>query len=173
MKAKQPLHFLFPLHAPAFKFKPMEPLSIRMLQERGASGFDAFVWAAQLKHADARALRVIPTAKHGSSFTNHAWMDRVLRAAAALDVGGKPLQSDAELATKTHHQELLDDAERDEMRIADLLSSAKKERAGGFLVCRNCRSTHVDVDQMQTRSADEPMTLFALCLDCGNRWTKK
>ena len=24
--------------------------------------------------------------------------------------------------------------------------------------------------QAQTRSADEPMTTFALCLECGNRW---
>lgn len=129
--------------------------------------------AARLKHADARALDVVPSAKHGVSFTNHAWMDRVLRAAAALDVGGKPEDKDEHLAGLTHHQEFLDDAERDERRVAELLSSAKKERASGFLVCRNCRSTHVDVDQMQTRSADEPMTLFALCLDCGNRWTKK
>ena len=151
----------------------MEPLSLRMFQARGATAWDAFVWAAQLKHADARSLKVVPTAKHGTSFSNHAWLDRVLRASAALDVGGTPTMSDAELANKTHHQELLEDAERDEKRIAELLSTAKKERAGGFLVCRNCRSTHVDVDQMQTRSADEPMTLFALCLDCGNRWTKK
>ena len=151
----------------------MEPLSMRMFEERGASAWEAFVLGAQLKHADARTLKVTPTPKHGTSFANHGWMDRVLRACAALDVGGSPSLSDTELASKTRHQELLDDADRDEKRIAELLSSAKKERAGGFLVCRNCRSTHVDVDQMQTRSADEPMTLFALCLDCGNRWTKK
>ena len=24
--------------------------------------------------------------------------------------------------------------------------------------------------QMQTRSADEPMTTFVTCLNCGNRW---
>ena len=24
--------------------------------------------------------------------------------------------------------------------------------------------------QLQTRSADEPMTTFVLCLECGNRW---
>jgi transcription elongation factor S-II len=23
---------------------------------------------------------------------------------------------------------------------------------------------------MQTRSADEPMTTFVTCIDCGNRW---
>lgn len=151
----------------------MEALSSRMFQERGASAWEAFKWAAQLKHADARGLNVVPTAKHGTSFANHAWMDRVCRASAAFEVGGSPNEPDASLATKTRHHELLAEAERDEKRIAELLSTAKKERAGGFLVCRNCRSTHVDVDQMQTRSADEPMTLFALCLDCGNRWTKK
>lgn len=151
----------------------MESLASNMLEARGVSPFDAFVWAARLKHADARHLHVVPSSKHLTSFTNHAWMDRVLRATAAVDVGGTPSASDEDLSKRTKHHELLEEARRDEARVAELLSTAKKERAGGFLVCRNCRSTHVDVDQMQTRSADEPMTLFALCLDCGNRWTKK
>ena len=151
----------------------MEPISIAMLQARGATPFDAFVWGARLKHSEARTLNVIPTAKHSTSHTNHAWMDRVLYACAAVEVGAVPDAADDELAKRTSHNALLEETETEERRITELLSTAKKERVAGFLVCRNCRSTHVDVDQMQTRSADEPMTLFALCLDCGNRWTKK
>jgi DNA-directed RNA polymerase subunit M/transcription elongation factor TFIIS len=151
----------------------METLSIAMLKERGATAFDAFVWGARLKHGNARTLNVIPTVKHSTSHTNHTWMDRVLHACAAVELGVSPDASDDVLAKRTHHNDLLEETEKDERRITELLSTAKKERVAGFLVCRNCRSSHVDVDQMQTRSADEPMTLFALCLDCGNRWTKK
>jgi DNA-directed RNA polymerase subunit M/transcription elongation factor TFIIS len=144
-----------------------------MLRDRGLSAFEAFVWSARLKHENASAPKVVTSAKQLVSVTNHQWMDRVLRAAASLDVGGHPSMSDDTLCTLTNHHKLIEEASEDERRISELLSTAKKERASGFLVCRNCRSTHVDVDQMQTRSADEPMTLFALCLECGNRWTKK
>jgi len=151
----------------------MENVSAHMLQERGLSAFDAFVWSARLKHENASAPKIVTSAKQLVSSTNHQWMDRVLRALASLEVGGHPSMSDTDLCARTSHHRLLEEAAADEKSISDLLSTAKKERAGGFLVCRNCRSTHVDVDQMQTRSADEPMTLFALCLECGNRWTKK
>ena len=78
-----------------------------------------------------------------------------------------------ELCDLTGHNAVKQSLEANNKRIADLISTAKKERSGGFLVCRNCKSTKVDVDQLQTRSADEPMTLFALCTDCGTRWTMK
>jgi len=36
--------------------------------------------------------------------------------------------------------------------------------------CRKCRSNQCTYYQMQTRSADEPMTTFVTCLTCGNRF---
>ena len=36
--------------------------------------------------------------------------------------------------------------------------------------CRKCKSKKCTYYQLQTRSADEPMTTFVNCLDCGNRW---
>ena len=33
-----------------------------------------------------------------------------------------------------------------------------------------CKSKKCTYYQLQTRSADEPMTTFVTCLDCGNRW---
>tara|TARA_Y100000389_G_C17463214_1_gene523363 strand:+ start:3339 stop:3851 length:513 start_codon:yes stop_codon:yes gene_type:complete len=36
--------------------------------------------------------------------------------------------------------------------------------------CRKCKSTRCSYYQLQTRSADEPMTTFVTCIDCGSRW---
>ena len=36
--------------------------------------------------------------------------------------------------------------------------------------CFKCKGNNCSYYQLQTRSADEPMTTFVNCLDCGNRW---
>lgn len=36
--------------------------------------------------------------------------------------------------------------------------------------CRRCKSKECTFYQMQTRSADEPMTIFISCITCGNQW---
>jgi len=36
--------------------------------------------------------------------------------------------------------------------------------------CRKCGGRKCSYYEMQTRSADEPMTQFFTCLDCNNRW---
>ena len=46
----------------------------------------------------------------------------------------------------------------------------KIEAATDTFKCRKCHSNKCTYYQMQTRSADEPMTTFVSCIDCGNRW---
>ncbi|BFZ00123.1 hypothetical protein BsWGS_03162 [Bradybaena similaris] len=36
--------------------------------------------------------------------------------------------------------------------------------------CGKCRKNNCTYNQVQTRSADEPMTTFVFCNECGNRW---
>jgi DNA-directed RNA polymerase subunit M/transcription elongation factor TFIIS len=40
----------------------------------------------------------------------------------------------------------------------------------GFFKCGRCKSTKTTYYQMQTRSADEPMTVFVSCLNCDRNW---
>jgi len=44
------------------------------------------------------------------------------------------------------------------------------EAATDTFTCRKCHSKKCTYYQMQTRSADEPMTTFVTCIDCGTRW---
>jgi transcription elongation factor S-II len=48
---------------------------------------------------------------------------------------------------------------------------SKNVSAAIYLYCSRCKKkSKCDYYQMQTRSADEPMTTFVTCIDCGNRW---
>jgi transcription elongation factor S-II len=44
------------------------------------------------------------------------------------------------------------------------------EAATDTFTCRKCKQNKCTYYQMQTRSADEPMTTFCQCINCGNRW---
>jgi len=44
------------------------------------------------------------------------------------------------------------------------------EAATDTFTCRKCKSNKCTYYQMQTRSADEPMTTFVTCINCGARW---
>lgn len=39
-----------------------------------------------------------------------------------------------------------------------------------MFTCRKCKSKKCTYYEMQTRSADEPSTIFVTCLDCGKNW---
>ncbi len=78
-----------------------------------------------------------------------------------------------ELAFMTHQemspekwQRLIDDKKiRDENKYAP-----KLEASTDNFTCRKCKSKECSYYQLQTRSADEPMTTFVTCIKCGNRW---
>ncbi|KAL7068490.1 transcription factor S-II domain-containing protein [Cryptosporidium serpentis] len=62
-----------------------------------------------------------------------------------------------------HKQESLEACQSD----WDLRNLVQKE---GQFTCGKCKTNKTTYFQMQTRSADEPMTTFVRCLNCGNRW---
>jgi len=53
----------------------------------------------------------------------------------------------------------------DESRLA-MVEGTKTD----MLRCGKCQKNNCTYNQLQTRSADEPMTTFVLCNECGNRW---
>ena len=120
------------------------------------------------------------TSKHLASAEKHAWLARFSAVAAKLEYrlpeeGAAAILacSESVLGERSGHANVLQKREDENRRVEELFSQGRKERSAGFMKCAKCKSTEVDVEQKQTRSADEPMTLFALCTNCGTRWTMK
>ena len=52
----------------------------------------------------------------------------------------------------------------------DFMYSIGKENITDEYKCGRCGSNKTSYYELQTRSADEPMTTFVKCINCGNRW---
>lgn len=65
-----------------------------------------------------------------------------------------------------HWRELADKQLIREQKILE----GNKSRATDQFKCRRCGKQECTFYEMQTRSADEPMTIFIACINCGKRW---
>lgn len=59
--------------------------------------------------------------------------------------------------------------QKKEMEI-EYLNAKRDAEYTGLLKCGKCKSMKTTYYQMQTRSADEPMTTYVTCLDCQHKW---
>ena len=58
----------------------------------------------------------------------------------------------------------------EKIRKDKILSEMKPHAMTDQIQCSKCRSRKCSYYAMQTRSADEPMTMFMTCLNCNSRW---
>lgn len=77
------------------------------------------------------------------------------------------------VAIKTHQElfpelwkEIMDKETLRHKEAYESLTVAMTDR----YTCGKCKKNKCSYYEMQTRSADEPMTMFFTCLNCGNRW---
>jgi DNA-directed RNA polymerase subunit M/transcription elongation factor TFIIS len=66
--------------------------------------------------------------------------------------------------------EAFEQAAKRALRFSDASCMDPKDMPDGMLQCRRCGSKKTSYYELQTRSADEPMTVFARCHECTNRW---
>jgi transcription elongation factor S-II len=81
---------------------------------------------------------------------------------------------------KSHEVAFMTHQELNPEKWAELIDKKQKEDKNKYEVdiqaatdtftCRKCKSKKCTYTQVQTRSADEPMTTFVTCINCGNRW---
>jgi len=77
-----------------------------------------------------------------------------------------------EIAFMTHYEMCPDkwDELIKEKKERDKSKYEEKININSEFKCRKCKNNNCTYYQLQTRSADEPMTTFVNCLTCGNRW---
>lgn len=72
------------------------------------------------------------------------------------------------------HQEMYPEIWKDLLEVKIKRDANKfevdKRGATSEFKCRKCGKRECSYYQLQTRSADEPMTTFVTCLACGNNW---
>lgn len=78
-----------------------------------------------------------------------------------------------ELAFMTH-QEMNEDRWKELIELKQIKEenkyTPKIEASTDNFTCFKCKSKECTHYQLQTRSADEPMTTFVTCIRCSNRW---
>ena len=65
-----------------------------------------------------------------------------------------------------HWQQLADEQLKRETTMLD----GNSEEGSDMFKCKKCGKSRTRYWEMQTRSADEPMTIFIRCLNCGKEW---
>ena len=65
-----------------------------------------------------------------------------------------------------HWKRLLDEKFKRETAIYE----EKTEAMTDMFKCGRCKLRKCTYYELQTRSADEGMTIFITCVNCGNRW---
>jgi len=63
-----------------------------------------------------------------------------------------------------------EDAKIEKENMREAMVAKEEKSISTALECGKCHQKKVSYSQAQTRSADEPMTTFCECLNCGNRW---
>jgi hypothetical protein len=65
-----------------------------------------------------------------------------------------------------HWQGLADE----QLKRETTLLEGNQDEGSDMFTCKRCHKSKVRYWEMQTRSADEPMTIFIRCLNCGKEW---
>ena len=65
-----------------------------------------------------------------------------------------------------HWQPLADE----QMKRENTMLEGDKDGGSDMFKCKRCGKSKTRYWEMQTRSADEPMTIFIRCLNCGKEW---
>lgn len=93
----------------------------------------------------------------------HTLLDRLMTG----DINAKTLaQMTHQEMDPQHWKELIDKKrKRDENKYTNNMQASTD-----MFTCRKCKSKKCTYYELQTRSADEPATIFITCLDCGKNW---
>ncbi|PWN48971.1 transcription elongation factor [Violaceomyces palustris] len=147
-------------------------------------GKEANGWAASTIFKSALAIEKATLQVQGKGSVNADYRNKVRSLSLNLKDKNNPGlrakvvngQVTAEELVNMSSDELASDArraEREELQMQNLFKAkgaAAQEAETDAFQCGRCKQRKTRYYQMQTRSADEPMTTFVTCVACGNKW---
>jgi transcription elongation factor S-II len=158
-----------------FRQNIKQKLTEKITKEKTATNLERAIFNYAIKEASQRKI----IKKWENPFFVQLYVDRLRtilhnialpHILAGLQSGELPPQTYAFMTHQEMHPE----------RWATLLTQKMKRDASKFTTnieastdmytCKKCRSKKCTYYEMQTRSADEPATIFVTCLDCGKHW---
>jgi transcription elongation factor S-II len=157
-----------------FRSNIRKKIEEKLQNEKNSSNLEKGIFNYTLKEADQRKI----VKKWDNKYFIQIYLDRLRTVYTNLN--DNIVEQITSGAIKPHivafmtHQELNPD------KWAALIDAKSKRDANKFetniaaatdtFTCRKCKGNQCTYYQLQTRSADEPMTTFCNCILCGNRW---
>lgn len=122
---------------------------------------------------------------HASSLSDEGYTDKIQQ--IIHNVNSHPklyslknqivCMTNSELSQGTLIENIENEARQRQQRFEAMLQNKYEQTndtsCKSTLKCRRCGSSEVQVEQKQTRGADEAMTVFCTCSVCSNRWTMR
>jgi DNA-directed RNA polymerase subunit M/transcription elongation factor TFIIS len=71
-----------------------------------------------------------------------------------------------------YEEKEIKDEDKDQDILIDLINTKLSMMGSSSLKCERCGSSEIKWHTFQTRSADEPVTVFCQCTKCNSRWNK-
>lgn len=134
---------------------------------------------------DIKVSREIEAAIHASSSSHEMYKDKSLQILHNLKMRPNLLEAganivcmtDVEMSQDTIIANIENETQLRRARFDSMLQNKYDQMSDAAyrstMKCRRCGSEDVQVEQKQTRGADEAMTVFCSCSRCSNRWTMR
>lgn len=157
-----------------FRANVRQKLNAILQNEKNSCNLEKGIFNYSLKEAEYRKV----VKKWDNKFFVQIYIDRLR--SIITNLKGEVLQHINDGTIKPHvvafmtHQELSPDRWSEMIKAKIIRDKNKFETtisaSTDTFTCRKCKGNQCTYYQLQTRSSDEPMSVYVSCLNCGNRW---
>mgnify|MGYP001180838704 CR=1 FL=1 len=157
-----------------FRSNIKQKLNDILKDEKNSSNMEKGIFNYSLKEADRHKI----VKKWDNKHFVQIYIDRLR--SVVLNLKGDIIDHINDGTVKPHIVAFMTHQELSPEKWAKLIDAKSKRDLNKFetnisaatdtFTCRKCKGNQCTYYQMQTRSADEPMTTFCNCILCGNRW---
>ena len=158
----------------SFRANVRQKLEMILENEKNSSNLEKGIFNFALKEADQRKI----VKKWDNKFFVEIYLNHLR--SILNNLNDKWIEAINSCEIQPHKIAFMNHQELNHDKWAELIDTKSKRDKNKFesniaastdtFTCRKCKNNKCTYYQMQTRSADEPMTCYVNCLTCGNRW---